>query len=97
MRLTMKRRDEMGEAILLGNDDGLSEKNRTIQDAINKLADYEDAEDLARGQVVTKAQREYIDAIVEAIMESDKPEGKIRYACELAGAWTMLAMEWDAK
>ena len=91
----MKSRDEMGEAILFGNDDGLSEKNRTIQDAINKLADYEDAEDLTRSQIVTKAQREYIDAIVGAILESDKPEEKIGYACEFAGAWTMLTMEWD--
>lgn len=93
----MKSRDEMGEAILFGNDDGLSEKNRTVQDAINKLADYEDAEDLTRSQVVTKAQREYIDAIAEAILESDKPEEKIGCACELVGAWMMLTMEWDRK
>lgn len=93
----MKSRDEMGEAILFGNDDGLSEKNRTVQDAINKLADYEDAEDLTRSQVVTKAQREYIDAIVEAILQSDKPEEKIEYACEFVGVWMMLTMGWDTK
>ena len=93
----MKSRDEMGEAILFGNDDGLSEKNRTIQDAINKLADYEDAEDLTRSQVVTKAQREYIDALVEAIMESTTTEDEVKIAHEFVGAWTMLTMEWDAK
>ena len=97
MRLTMKSRDEMGEAILFGNDDGLSEKNRTVQDAINKLADYEDAEDLTRSQVVTKAQREYIDAVVNCILESDSNKELARYCMELAGAWTMLTMEWDAK
>lgn len=97
MRLTMKSRDEMGEAILFGNDDGLLEKNRTLQDAINKLADYEDAEDLTKSQVVTKAQREYIDAIVEAIMESTTTEEEAKSANLFAGAWTMLTMEWDAK
>ena len=97
MRLTMKSRDEMGEATLFGNDDGLLEKNRTLQDAINKLANYEDAEDLTKSQVVTKAQREYIDAIVEAIMESTTTEEEAKNANLFAGAWTMLTMEWDAK
>ena len=88
-RLTMKDRDAIGCGVLWNGEE--------VQKAIDKLADYEDAEEWNKSQFVTKAQREFIDAVVDCILEADSKEEVANYGMELAGAWLMLATGWDAK
>ena len=88
-RLTMKDRDAIGCGVLWNGEE--------VQKAIDKLADYEDAEEWNKSQFVTKAQRDFIDAVVDCILEADSKEEAANYGMELAGAWLMLTTGWDAK
>jgi len=67
------------------------------KDAIRKLADYEDREEVNKAQFVTKEQREFIDAIAECILESTTKNDIARYAHEFVGAWLMITTGWDSK
>lgn len=88
-RLTMKDRDAIGCGVLWNGEE--------VQKAIDKLADYEDIEELNKSQYVAKAQRDFIDAVVDCILEADSKEEIANYGMELAGAWMMLTTGWDAK
>ena len=88
-RLTMKERDAIGCGVLWNGEEA--------QKAIDKLADYEDAEEWNKTQFVTTAQREFIDTVVECILEADSQKEIANYGMELAGAWLMLTTGWDAK
>ncbi len=88
-RLTMKDRDAIGCGVLWNGEE--------VQKAIDKLADYEDAEEWNKTQFVTKAQREFIDTVVECILEASTQDEIANYGMELAGAWMMLTTGWDAK
>ena len=88
-RLTMKDRDAIGCGVLWNGEE--------VQKAIDKLADYEDAEEWNKSQFVTKAQREFIDTVVECILEASTQDEIANYGMELAGAWLMLTTGWDSK
>ena len=88
-RLTMKDRDAIGCGVLWNGEEA--------QKAIDKLADYEDAEEWNKTQFVTQAQRELIDAVVECILDANSQEEIANYGKELAGAWLMLTTGWDTK
>lgn len=88
-RLTVKDRDAIGCGVLWNGEE--------VQKAIDKLADYEDAEEWNKSQFVTKAQREFIDAVVDCILEADSKEEIANYGMELAGAWLMLTTGWDSE
>ena len=88
-RLTMNDRDAIGCGVLWNGEE--------VQKAIDKLADYEDIEELSKSQFVTKAQRDFIDAVVECILEADSQKEIANYGMELAGAWLMLTTGWDSK
>lgn len=88
-RLTMKDRDAIGCGVLWNGEE--------VQKAIDKLADYEDAEEWNKSQYVTKAQRDFIDAVVDCILEADSKEEIANYGMKLAGAWLMLTTGWDSK
>ena len=88
-RLTMKDRDAIGCGVLWNGEE--------VQKAIDKLADYVDAEEWNKSQFVTKAQRDFVDAVVDCILEADSKEEIANYGMELAGAWLMLTTGWDAK
>lgn len=88
-RLTMKDRDAIGCGVLWNGEE--------VQKAIDKLADYEDAEEWNKSQYVTKAQRDFIDAVVDCILGADSQKEIANYGMELAGAWLMLTMGWDSK
>ena len=81
-RLTMAIRDEDGIARLVNE--------HNIGRAIQKLADYEDEEERNKSQFVTKNQRDFIDTVVECILETDSQDEIANYGMELAGAWLML-------
>ena len=88
-RMTMKDRDAIGCGVLWNGEE--------VQKAIDKLADYEDAEEWNKSQFVTKPQRDFIDTVVECILEADSQKEIANYGMELAGAWLMLTTGWDAK
>ena len=88
-RLTMKDRDAIGCGVLWNGEE--------VQKAIDKLADYEDAEEWNKTQFVTQAQRELIDAVVECILDANSQKEIANYGMELAGAWLMLTTGWDSK
>lgn len=88
-RLTMKDRDAIGCGVLWNGEE--------VQKAIDKLADYEDAEEWNKSQFVTKAQRDFIDAVVDCILEADSQKEIANYGMELAGAWLMLTTGWYSK
>jgi hypothetical protein len=85
----MKDRDAIGCGVLWNGEE--------VQKAIDKLADYEDAEEWNKSQFVTKAQRDFIDAVVDCILVADSQKEIANYGMELAGAWLMLTTGWYSK